>query len=56
MKFIGTWEHQDFVKQEADTEANSFYYQICLYEGDDLYHTQFGPDKSTYAECTFYDF
>lgn len=56
MKFIGTWAHEDFVKHSPDGDAKTFYDRICLYGGDDLYDDQFGPNKSEYAECTFYAF
>ena len=56
MKFIGVWEHEDFVKHAPDNNAKGFYENICLYGGDGLYKDQFGPNKSEYASCTFYAF
>jgi uncharacterized protein CbrC (UPF0167 family) len=55
MKFIGTWVHEDFVKHASDGDAKSFFDQICD-NGEDLYDSQFGLDKSAYAESTFYAF
>ena len=55
MTFIGTWQHNDFVKHSPDGKAKEFYDQICD-NGDDLYESQFGPEKSEYAGCTFYAF
>ncbi|WP_064966192.1 CbrC family protein [Tenacibaculum ovolyticum] len=56
MKYIGTWQHEDFLKNAPDSNAEDYYENICLYGGDDLYESQFGPNKSEYANCTFYAF
>jgi len=57
MTFIGTWEHEDFVKNSPDGNAKEFFDDILdNWNGDDFYDKQFGPDKSEYAESTFYAF
>jgi uncharacterized protein CbrC (UPF0167 family) len=55
MKFIGTWQHEDFEKEAPDGNPENYFDQICM-NGDGLYQDQFGPHKSKYAECTFYAF
>ncbi|OJJ16442.1 hypothetical protein BKI52_34720 [marine bacterium AO1-C] len=55
MTFVGTWEHEDFIKHSPDGKAQKFFEEICD-NGDDLYESQFGPQKSAHAECTFYAF
>jgi uncharacterized protein CbrC (UPF0167 family) len=56
MKYIGVWSHEDFVHHAPNGNAEDFYGQIYLYCGDGLYESAFGPNKSEYAECTFYAF
>lgn len=57
MTFIGTWFHEDFVKYSPEHDPKKFYSMIddnCM--GDEFYDEQFGPEKSEYAESTFYAF
>jgi uncharacterized protein CbrC (UPF0167 family) len=57
MTFIGTWYHDDFVKNSPDGDAKKFFDTINdNYNGDDFYDKQFGPNKSEYAEASFYAF
>ncbi|WP_298956315.1 CbrC family protein [uncultured Nonlabens sp.] len=57
MKFIGTWEHDDFVKHSPNNNAKIFFNEIVdNWNGDDFYDKQFGPNKSKYAESAFYAF
>lgn len=57
MKFIGTWEHNDFVKQSPNKNPKNFFNEIVdNWNGDDFYDEQFGINKSEYAESIFYAF
>ncbi|WP_103072553.1 CbrC family protein [Aquimarina sediminis] len=57
MTFIGTWEHKDFVNNSPNNDPSAFFDNICdNWNGDDFYDNQFGPNKSEYAESTFYAF
>jgi|GEM_PF-5718420 len=57
MKFIGTWQHDHFVKQAPNGNAKEYFNEIVdNWNGDDFYDKQLGPNKSEYAESVFYAF
>ncbi len=57
MKFIGNWEHDDFVKHSPNNNPKEFFNEIVdNWNGDDFYDEQFGTNKSEYAESIFYAF
>ena len=57
MKFIGNWDHTNFIKHSPNNNPKEFFNDIVdNWNGDDFYDEQFGPDKSEYAESVFYAF
>lgn len=57
MKFIGTWQHDDFVQHAPNGDPKEFFDDIVdNWNGDDFYDKQFGPNKSEHAGSVFYAF
>ncbi len=54
MTYIGTWDHEDFVRHSPDGDAEALY--LAISDAPVEYEEQWGPNKSEYAECSFYAF